>query len=142
MKMTTIYATLIANRNNDGYFMSKSTSIMLESENRDQCAVLKIEHSKTKSHHYVVLTCLFELVNSLSNSLEKDDNLQIVFYPSNRNVTFEWDEEYKKDGRFADSTRDREIWQRIVDIVESSSIELIISDNLYSIMMDGRGDVL
>ena len=67
---------------------------------------------------------LFGLYKTLEDLLKIGNFWEIDYYANDNFVSFEWETEYKCDHRFADSTKDQDIWAKIVKIVENNDIEL------------------
>lgn len=70
---------------------------------------------------------LLSLLAFLSTYVLPGDNL--VLYVSNPEVSFEWQKEYTESGRFAKSTKDQDLWKRIINFVKGKKINLTIKGN-------------
>ena len=82
------------------------------------------------NEHYVVLTALNDFFHMLN---DKKTKIKIVCCCNNNEAVFEWEKEYKVDKKFADSTKDKNLWQEIVKQIENSNIELILkgTDSIF-----------
>lgn len=78
--------------------------------------------------HTIILTALYDSLRKLN----RNDNA--IFYPNDDLVYFEWENDYKVDGKFTEKTKDIELWDKIVTITKLKNINLTIknSDDILS----------
>lgn len=85
---------------------------------------------KYKGNQHAILLCA--LLDYLQDAMPKEE---IVFYGGNNFLSFEWENEWKKDFTFSARTKDVDLWKKVIKIVEAKKIDLKIigADNPLSI---------
>lgn len=94
--------------------------------------------SSDKDHfyHYALLSALDYGVQSISRI--SNQKYEIDYYPNNDLIYFEYEKEYRQDKCFSASTRDIDLWNHIVNILNTSKCELTIEPRFSTLSMLGK----
>ena len=76
------------------------------------------------THRYITLYALYFFLQRLSKIIE-GEQIRVVFYSNDDEVSFEWNEEYLTGG-FAKQTKNKDLWNDVINLVESNNIQLEI----------------
>ena len=99
-----------------------SMDIWSEQENYEIPGKTICSHEDTE--RIAILTALCSFV---SEYIEKD--VKLVCCCKNKDIAFEWESEYKTDKHFAESTKNKDLWNKIANQVNSKHIGLVIKGN-------------
>ena len=78
--------------------------------------------------HAVNLYALKQVIEVLSDT-NYEEVMELYFYPTDRKISFEYNTEYLKDGQFNKQTKDLSLWNKVINLVNGSKINLHIKDN-------------
>lgn len=87
------------------------------------------------SRHRIVLEAIRYFLEDIDGPYS-DSGFRLVFYADNDEIAYEWTNEYLKEGVFADSTEDQDLYYAIIRLLDRKrlSMEVIGKDNILSLI--------
>ena len=87
------------------------------------------------SRHRITLEAIRRFLMNVDET-DPGTEYRLVFYADNDEIAYEWSSEYLKEGTFADSTEDQDLYRAIIKILNKKhlSMEVIGKDNVLSSM--------
>ena len=110
--------------------------IELSKKDRQKAMISVILDDKDHFYHYALLSALDYGVQSISRI--SNQKYEIDYYPNNDLIYFEYEKEYRQDKCFSASTRDIDLWNHIVNILNTSKCELTIEPRFSTLSMLGK----
>ena len=105
--------------------------------NNGKSAVISAEglSDSDLSRHRITLEAIRRFLTNIDDS-ERNGEFRLVFYADNDEIAYEWNNEYLKEGSFAGSTEDQDLYKAIIKILNRKhlSMEVIGKDNVLSSM--------
>lgn len=109
---------------------SVAYSTVVQTSNREIYSnshrIAESARSKTIGNHRVNLLAIESFLNDFTK--DKHGRCTVKIYCKDDFVGFEYNSEYLKDKSFSPDTRDMDVWNRIVAVIEDKKIDVIIDD--------------
>lgn len=83
------------------------------------------------TYHRIQLRTIYEFANELFESNIKK-NIKLIFYVKDDLITYEWNQEYKKENKISNDTEDKDIYNKLINIDKQIQIEIKGKDAILS----------
>lgn len=80
---------------------------------------------KNSTEHKAILIALKSILETFI-SIKEQEEYHIIFYSDNNLISFEYNNEFKKENHFSKKTEDIELWKQIINICSTHNIDLEI----------------
>lgn len=81
--------------------------------------------------HYVMLNIIKTAVGIIAKSNINKDNINLYFHLDDPTIFYEWNNEYKKEGKFQSTTKDKCSWLEIINLASANNIVLYFEESSF-----------
>lgn len=76
------------------------------------------------------------LIDALTSEVKQGDTL--IYYSNNDLVTFDYESEYLKEGKFSQNVKCQTLWKKVTDILKYKKVNLIIKGENSMLSLYGK----